>query len=932
MGISEPEILMGGQTQAWRKLMAAWWGLFLGTLSLAAQPSMPRVLFPPRAIVVLLAGVPGDVENENAYLGQIETWLQIIASVGPAKSVFVLCDNPESVTLPAGLEGKVLKADRAGFLGLVPALKRRDEPGAVGRAPSEAGQTGKADQLGSEPTNALVVIAWGHGGRQGNTPVFHVRGPRLTPADFRTLATEASVTESRWILMFRGSGAFARELGGSRRQILSSECDTAFSSDPVGLSVLLRLVRAGPTGSFETLCYQLGRATDAWYKERNLARTEEPTLWGAGGQPLLLAGPGLVSPGDDGAPAAGTSPANQEPAQASAPGPASAGLPPVWKGIQRVAPQDYPDADGVILRRRLSYTLGGDPAIASEQEEFIQILTPEGKRFGDFDISYSPPFEDISFLDCEVLQHDGNLTRLDPDDIREARDESVGDYESGRRKLFSLAGVAPGSVLHIRYQTRWKEFPMPHVSLEIPVGEPLPVVESTLDVSVPKEAPFHFALDQIAAPDPAVAQGNYGATYSWRFTNIPPQERDILAPPRQRPRLMISTFPDWRAFADWYGRISKLADEVTPEIAAKAKELTRQAESGQDKVLAVYNYVSGLRYVAVPLGVNSFRPHAAAKVLQNQFGDCKDKANLFNALLRALNIDARLVLVPRFGQAYDEIPGFAFNHAISQVTMDRKTLWVDTTDEVCRFGMLPPGDPGRKVLVLDGKTGSLTQLPPAQSGEHRLSLHGKLDCSSLGEALPVSLSAGATGYPDYELRAAAREAKEYLAAVPLLAAGFQPVSGSLALEKQTAAPISALDHDFSWQAEGQWVGLYSGDAARWLLHSPFWLPKEWNLALHHRAAALFLNQGYPLTLEEEFELTLPARTQPAGLPEVRQNEAGPLHWRIEWVRLSDDKVAARFYAELLRGELSASETPQFQKQLRTLLAALGTDAAFAASP
>ena len=106
--------------------------------------------------------------------------------------------------------------------------------------------------------------------------------------------------------------------------------------------------------------------------------------------------------------------------------------------------------------------------------------------------------------------------------------------------------------------------------------------------------------------------------------------------------------------------------------------------------------MAGLRYVTVPLGVNSVRPHAAAQVLKNQFGDCKDKANLFNTLLRALGLEACLVLVPRFSQAHEAVPGLAFNHAISRVRLGGETLWLDTTDDVCRFGMLPPGEAGRK--------------------------------------------------------------------------------------------------------------------------------------------------------------------------------------------------------------------------------------------
>src|SRR5439155_25795221 len=126
------------------------------------------------------------------------------------------------------------------------------------------------------------------GGKQGNASVFHVRGPRITPADLKAVADQARV-ESRWILLFRGSGAFASQLAGEHRQIISSECETMFSSDPIGMPVLLKLANANPQVTFVALAEDFGRAIVAWYHERNLARTEEPTLWLAGAKPRLLA-------------------------------------------------------------------------------------------------------------------------------------------------------------------------------------------------------------------------------------------------------------------------------------------------------------------------------------------------------------------------------------------------------------------------------------------------------------------------------------------------------------------------------------------------------------------------------------------------------------------------------------------------------------------
>ena len=112
----------------------------------------------------------------------------------------------------------------------------------------------------------------------------------------------------------------------------------------------------------------------------------------------------------------------------------------------------------------------------------------------------------------------------------------------------------------------------------------------------------------------------------------------------------------------------------------------------------------------------------------------------------------------------------------------------------------------------------------------------------------------------------------------------------------------------------------------------FGCPNEWDLALHRRRAPLYLNQGYPLTLDEEFEFTLRPGAQPAVLPGVSENSAEPLRWRIEWAKLGNDKVAARMSAELARGELSPAETPVVQKQMRQLLAALASGASLPAAP
>ena len=267
---------MGGHSQAQRIGAAAIWSFLLGAGLAVAEPADRQGLFPPQSTVVLVAGVPGDVESEENYRDQLQAWLELAMGSGQAARVFVLCDDPQAVTLPGSTGGNSEVGDAGGIANRQSPIP--NSPAAVSVLNGDrSGLLGLGSKLAGG-TNALVVVAWGHGGKQGNTPVLHVRGPRITAADFKALAGQAGVGESRWVLMFRGSGVFANELAREGRQIISSEGETMFSDDPVGMPLLLKIAKERPELPFDGLAEDLGRATEAWYKDRNLARTEEPTL------------------------------------------------------------------------------------------------------------------------------------------------------------------------------------------------------------------------------------------------------------------------------------------------------------------------------------------------------------------------------------------------------------------------------------------------------------------------------------------------------------------------------------------------------------------------------------------------------------------------------------------------------------------------------
>src|ERR1019366_1508610 len=119
---------MGGHSRARRTCAAVVWSLLLSAGLAGAEPADGQGLFPPHSTVVLLAGVPGDVESEENYRDQLQSWLELATASGQAAKVFVLCDDPQAVAVPGnpGASNQlsvisnqspvvVLKGDRSGF-------------------------------------------------------------------------------------------------------------------------------------------------------------------------------------------------------------------------------------------------------------------------------------------------------------------------------------------------------------------------------------------------------------------------------------------------------------------------------------------------------------------------------------------------------------------------------------------------------------------------------------------------------------------------------------------------------------------------------------------------------------------------------------------------------------------------------------------------
>ncbi len=201
----------------------------------------------------------------------------------------------------------------------------------------------------------------------------------------------------------------------------------------------------------------------------------------------------------------------------------------------------------------------------------------------------------------------------------------------------------------------------------------------------------------------------------------------------------VTSFRSWQELADWYRELQSSRVSATPDLRAKADELTLGLTSDDAKTRALYDYVSTrFRYIGVALGIGRYQPHSASEVFGNGYGDCKDKHTLLAALLAAEGIHAYPALISSARKNHQDVPSPAhFDHVITVIPQGTGWLWLDTTPQVAPFGLLAAGLRDKQALVIPDKgSAQLIKTPadPPFPALFRFEISGKLSDDGTLEA------------------------------------------------------------------------------------------------------------------------------------------------------------------------------------------------------
>jgi tetratricopeptide (TPR) repeat protein len=411
-----------------------------------------------------------------------------------------------------------------------------------------------------------------------------------------------------------------------------------------------------------------------------------------------------------------------------------------------------PYANEAVVIERMETTVRMNADGTGERDVHVKVhLQSEGaaQQFGDLTFPYASANETLNIKYVRVTKPDGTVVQTPPTDAIEMPADVTRQaplYSDLKEKHLPVRSVSSGDTMEYAVDTTVDKADAPgqfwgteHFT---PPGTVIVLAEVfTLDVPAGKYV-------QVWSPNhkPAITDQNGRRVYSWNVPQLvaapkntgsdtaksAPKDPDEDAEGRKLPSVAWTTFHTWAEVGDWYRGLELAQSAPTDAIRAKANDLTKDARTPEDQVRALYQYVSTqTRYVGIDFGIGRYQPHLAAEILANQYGDCKDKDTLLEALLRARGFSSSPALIGAGIAPVPDVPSPAvFNHVITTVDLGGNRVWLDSTPDSAPFRYLGAVIRDQKALVVPaGAPATLVGTPanPPYAFAERFEATGTLD-------------------------------------------------------------------------------------------------------------------------------------------------------------------------------------------------------------
>ncbi len=356
-----------------------------------------------------------------------------------------------------------------------------------------------------------------------------------------------------------------------------------------------------------------------------------------------------------------------------------------------------------------------------------KVISPTGvQNASEVSFDFDPTYERLVLHDITILRDGKRKSVLDPATVRVIeKEDSQRDhlYDGILSAIAFVNDVRPGDVLDYSWSV---EGANPLLggrfadTFDLAADVPTKLIRHRLIFA----RPLHYR-STIPKLEPVVTNG----VYTWTRTDVPAINVEDNIPDWFDPydHVQVSEFASWHDIALWSDSLFQLNESSRAAVSKLAGTIRATHPQQRDQVVAAIRFVQDqIRYLGIEMGRNSHQPHQPAGVLEQRWGDCKDKSFLLASLLRELGVDAAPALVnTKLRHAMDrELPTpFEFDHVITEVRFANHTYWIDPTlsDQGGTLETIEtPND--ERALVVRKDTNGLTTIVTNQKGSTSIAM------------------------------------------------------------------------------------------------------------------------------------------------------------------------------------------------------------------
>ncbi len=454
-------------------------------------------------------------------------------------------------------------------------------------------------------------------------------------------------------------------------------------------------------------------------------------------------------------------PAPQQPATS----PQANDLKPVLSEIERAGGlKEYPDANALVIFEDVRTVFDESGEFTSVEHSLLKILTDKGKQaIATKKLPYHRRYTTVKVHLARVIKKDGRVVPVPPESIKDGTMEETQAMnildENFRRLSVVFPAVEVGDSVEMIVETHSKALIQGHYNDFTVFQSMEPVLRKEVTIEGPASKPLRHVVRDGKLEFSQQKKGDR-VVYRWRAVNLPKIEQELAMGSAAdfATRVLASTFKDWKELSRYGDSLNAGKVDSNEAMKAKVAELTKDAATKKDKILAIFRYVSQkIRYMGSSMDLGAFiEPHQATYTFEKQYGVCRDKSILMMAMLKEIGVDAYDAMINVSRSTDPEIPIIYFEHAICGVVMDDGTIvYMDPTLELSSsFGETYVG--GRSVLLLDEKGKDLIKVPPIPAAENLGAIRGETQVLADG-SIQGKVRISGKGFYDDVLRTVAKQ-------------------------------------------------------------------------------------------------------------------------------------------------------------------------------